>query len=92
MNPSVIIYGPQGCGQSMNAQRLARHFGLGEVVEVSPPLACSTDLRGVLVLTCEAPPRSVSLLGRSVLPFAEAMRLAGFARAPIRSTPDTSEI
>lgn len=91
MNQSVIIYGPQGCGKTVNAQRLMRHFGLREVVDESPELTRSVAPRGVLVLTCYSPPPSLSL-GLRVLPFAEAMRLAGFTRSPIRSTPDTSEI
>lgn len=26
--PSVIVHGPAGCGKTLNASRIARHFGL----------------------------------------------------------------
>jgi hypothetical protein len=31
MNKSVIVYGPQGCGKTLNAQRIAKHFGLTRI-------------------------------------------------------------
>lgn len=31
--PSIIIYGPAGCGKSYNAARLAKHFGLTRIVD-----------------------------------------------------------
>lgn len=30
---SVIIYGPQGCGKTRNAQALAQHFGLTNIID-----------------------------------------------------------
>jgi len=31
MNKSVIVYGPQGCGKTLNARRIAKHFGLARI-------------------------------------------------------------
>lgn len=31
--PSVIVYGPPGCGKTTNKDRLKRHFGLGSVLD-----------------------------------------------------------
>ncbi len=33
MNRSVVIYGPQRCGKTSNAQELRTHFGLREVLD-----------------------------------------------------------
>ncbi|HHA2922774.1 TPA: hypothetical protein ACOFDN_001117 [Stenotrophomonas maltophilia] len=33
MNRSVVIYGPQRCGKTSNAQELRAHFGLHEVLD-----------------------------------------------------------
>lgn len=33
MNKSVIICGPQGCGKSRNAKKLAKHFGLTRIMD-----------------------------------------------------------
>lgn len=33
MERAVIIYGPQGCGKTTHAEKLARHFGKQQVIE-----------------------------------------------------------
>jgi hypothetical protein len=33
MNKSIIVYGPQGCGKTRWAERIAKHFGLATVVD-----------------------------------------------------------
>ncbi|UQA71928.1 ATP-binding protein [Stenotrophomonas maltophilia] len=33
MSRSVVIYGPQRCGKTTNAQELREHFGLREVLD-----------------------------------------------------------
>jgi MoxR-like ATPase len=30
---SVLVYGPQGCGKTQNAKRLARHFGVSIIID-----------------------------------------------------------
>jgi hypothetical protein len=89
MNPSIVIHGPQGCGKTMNAQRLRRHFGLLAVVEMDdhPWQRRQIANFGALLLTNdEAAARR--LTGLRVLTFREAMRLAGFDRSPSSDTKD----
>lgn len=87
--PSVIVYGPQGCGKSLNAEKLRRAFGCDHVVDDAeaadvysgltgtPAEAVSFKMRSTLYLVHEPPPDSMALLDRRrVLPFAEAMQLA----------------
>ena len=33
MSSPVVIYGPQGCGKTRNAQALAAHFGCSRIVD-----------------------------------------------------------
>ena len=33
MTNAIVIYGPQGCGKTMNAPRIAKHFGLTQILE-----------------------------------------------------------
>jgi hypothetical protein len=49
MNKSVIVYGPQGCGKTRWAERIAKHFGLTRIVD---GWGCSVFLpHGTLYLT-----------------------------------------
>lgn len=34
---AVIVYGPQGCGKSTNAEAMRRHFGVARVVDGYAP-------------------------------------------------------
>jgi uridine kinase len=80
---SIVIHGPQGCGKSVNAQRLRRKFGLLVVIELDdhPEQRRHIAPEGALVLTNdEATARA--LPGLRVMGFKEAMREAGFLRSP----------
>lgn len=33
MNKSCVVYGPQGCGKTRHAKRIAKHLGLSKIVE-----------------------------------------------------------
>ncbi|MFC6351270.1 hypothetical protein H7691_06545 [Stenotrophomonas sp. CW117] len=33
MNRSVIVYGPQGSGKSLHAEKLRQHFGMERIIE-----------------------------------------------------------
>ena len=61
--PSYIVYGPQGCGKTMHAQRIAKHLGCTQVVDSDTCMsqrnvyAQFEPQAGTLYLTNEPPPR-----------------------------------
>ena len=76
MTRSVFVYGPQGCGKTRNAAKIAAHFGLSKTIDGYdgqgfPPFDC-------LILGNEPP--SIGLRGplfvhgARVLTFDEAMK------------------
>lgn len=64
---SIIVFGPQGCGKSVQSAQLMRHFGATSVVEDW----CPGDglQRGVLHLTHVRPP--ATLRGGCLYDFAD---------------------
>lgn len=91
---SFIVYGPQGCGKSLNAERLRKALGCSRVIsddEADFPrdlYGRLATLRGAqafkagtdLFLTNEPPPAGFDAdHSRRVIHFDEAMRLAGAA-------------
>jgi hypothetical protein len=52
MNRPVIVYGPQGCGKTRFAERIAKHFGLTKIVDEF--IGVGNLRRGVLYLMTEA--------------------------------------
>lgn len=36
MNKSVVVYGPAGCGKTVNSRKLAAHFGVRKVKDWAP--------------------------------------------------------
>lgn len=54
MNKSCVVYGPQGCGKTRHAKRIAKHLGLSKIVEADDAILhrkrfSKTD---TLYLTC----------------------------------------
>ncbi|MGH8032253.1 MAG: hypothetical protein ACREO8_07795 [Luteimonas sp.] len=77
MNRSVIVFGPQGCGKTTEAERLATHFGLSNVIDDADVVLQHEILlkpRGVLYLAVERPEWAIDN-DRRVLPFLNAMLL-----------------
>lgn len=77
--PTVIVYGPQGCGKTRNAQRLLRGLGLRRLIDegadFNPNLRI--PVHGALVLTNrEDLPAPASCVRMT---FRDAMRRAGSA-------------
>lgn len=74
MKPSLIVYGPQRCGKTRNAEKLCQHFGLTRVIEldevqrgfVAPP-------EGALLLTYKDPSSGLSRHGLTMMPFDAAI-------------------
>lgn len=48
---SVIVYGPQGCGKTRDAERMRKYFGLDRVVELDQSPTPTFGIVGDLVLT-----------------------------------------
>lgn len=70
MTRSIIVYGPQGCGKSLHAERLRKHYGLKHVIEDwAPGTGESLPVYDALVLTHMQP---VPTLSRWV-PFEDAV-------------------
>lgn len=88
---SVIVHGPQGCGKSLNAEKLRKHFRLSHVVEEFESLrANEIRVDGTLYLasinpeqTCRA--AAVRALGIRVVAFKDAMQQCAKQR-PLPST------
>lgn len=90
---SVIVYGPQGIGKTKHAKKLAAHFKCDRVVEDgyddtfsrgiwrslnSPAQLARFKRLNVLVITNESPPERLDEeASRRVLPFHQAMHIAG---------------
>lgn len=85
---SVLIYGPQACGKTYNAERLRKHFGLARVVDEG--MDCSRTLAkgpklepdGILYLAVECP-TVAKLNGTIAIKYADAALLA---KLPKRNT------
>lgn len=82
---SIIVHGPQGCGKTLQAEALRRHFKMQRVVEEDSD-DYPRDLYGMfkrdpvkfkggdcLYLTSEAPPPTLQG-ARRIFPFTEVMR------------------
>lgn len=69
---SVIVHGPQGCGKTLHAPQLLKHFGLRAAVDEFDAMR-TRDIKpeGMLYLTHSAPRNP---LGLRVVSFADAMQ------------------
>lgn len=51
--PSIIVYGPQGCGKTRNGAALAKAYGFDRVVELEDwPFRGKPPREGALLLSC----------------------------------------
>lgn len=52
MYESIIVHGPPGCGKTLNAVSIARHFGLSRILDDQDPAALPPGIgTDTLVLT-----------------------------------------
>ena len=56
---SVIVYGPQGCGKTRNAEAILKHFNLRQVLDDVFSLK-GAPVFGTPILTCLRPEELVS--------------------------------
>lgn len=80
MNHSIIVYGPQSCGKTTNAEALKKNFGLDKIVDEGKLGSLLKDgpaleLRGVLYLCVDIPRKQA--LGMITMKYEDAARLAG---------------
>lgn len=83
MNKTVIVYGPQGCGKTLLAQDIAKHFRLSRIVDAEnlTPRFVEKNPADTLILTNEKPAwldPGYELAGsRRVLDFFDVIKEAG---------------
>ena len=75
--PSIIVYGPQACGKTTNAEALAKHFGLNKIHDEWMPSVTSVEKQNTLILTNEVPTELLAITHCKVISFNDAMRQAG---------------
>jgi len=77
---SVIVHGPQGCGKSLQGEKLRKHFGL-DLVQDEFEFLRNSEIRaeGVLYLSSYEPDGNsgVASRGLRVIAFEDAMREIG---------------
>lgn len=88
---SVIVYGPQGCGKTLHAEKLRKHFRLSHVVDPFELLRAN-ELRpeATLYIATDNPQQTsrgpaVKALGIRVVAFKDAMQQCAKQR-PLLST------
>lgn len=70
--PSIVVYGPMGCGKTRNAERLKKAFGLSIIVDDWQfGFSKNWSREGALLLTNQQPPEYFRYL---IVSFADAMR------------------
>ncbi|QWY14266.1 shikimate kinase 1 [Xanthomonas phage M29] len=74
---SLVVYGPQGCGKSINADKIRAAFGLDNIVDDWHGKT-AIPFNGTLVLTCDRVAFN-SVHGILRMEFNEAMRQADLA-------------
>lgn len=80
---SVVLYGPQGCGKTVNGAAIAKALGLKAVVELDEVSRDNMPkARGSLYLTCrdKADLQHYEKLGLRLMAYEAAIRLPGFKR------------
>jgi len=72
--PSIVVYGPQGCGKTLNSERLKNALGLSQVVDGWQfGFSKNWPRQGALLLTNVRPPAHFRY---PVMSYAEALRRA----------------
>jgi ATPase related to the helicase subunit of the Holliday junction resolvase len=89
MHESIIVYGPPGCGKTLNAVVLARHFGLARILDDQDPHALPPGVAtDTLLLTSVDLRGRTELAGCRVLSYQEAATEAGVFAPVCQCTGD----
>jgi hypothetical protein len=91
MTQSLIVYGPQGCGKTRNAEALREGYGLDRVIEDWDPNRHPYTAQGILYL-CVERPRWARESNQRCLDFLSAMAGLPEAGAPITMIERTEEL
>ena len=95
MSKTVIVYGPQGCGKTLNAEKLRKYFGCTHVVELDEQRRRQLH-DGALHLTHEDPAtlRAIGwrIDGVKTFSYAEASRFIGNLLRPERMHRPTAGV
>jgi len=67
---TILVYGPQGCGKTRNAERIAQALGLTTIIDAFELSKQPWPRAGALLLTNEKPPKRTRL---HVMSFEQAM-------------------
>ena len=78
MHESIIVHGPPGCGKTLNAVSIARHFGLSRILDDQDPAALPPGIAtDTLILTRVNLRGRAEVAGCRVLPYRDAATEAG---------------
>lgn len=75
----VVVYGPAACGKTRNSAALAKAYGCEKIVEEFLD-GIERPAKTLFLLTSSGPPKIPAAVDRrfvEIVPFAEAMRVAG---------------
>ena len=74
MKPSIVVYGPAGCGKTRNAELLRKRLGLVRVIDEADHFSGPIPRCGALILTNNPDAQLFKRFER--ITFEEAMRSA----------------
>ena len=78
MHDSIIVHGPPGCGKTLNAVSIARHFGLSKILDDQDPAALPPGIGAdTLILTRVNLRGRTAVAGIRVMPYRDAAIEAG---------------
>lgn len=89
MHESIIVHGPTGCGKTVNAVAIARHFGLARILDDQDPHALPPGVAtDTLLLTSVDLRGRTELAGCRVMPYRDAAIEAGVFAPVCQCTGD----
>jgi hypothetical protein len=84
MPASILIHGPAGCGKTHHKEALGKFFGLTVIDDHKPLPGCEYPASGFLYLSERAPTLREGGGTINIMPFHQAMAMAGLETKPAR--------